>query len=58
MKKYIDEHAQEILEEDKRREQQMVAEQKTSLMGFMGVMGKWGVGPSPPSGERSQQAGK
>jgi hypothetical protein len=36
LKKYFDEHGEEILEEDKKREQQMIQEQKVSLQGFFG----------------------
>lgn len=47
MKKYIDEHGAEILEEDKKREQQMLGEQKMSLVDFMGRIG--GGGAPPPA---------
>jgi hypothetical protein len=50
MKKYIDEHGEEILEEDKKREQQMLGEQKMSLMGFFERFGSGGV-PPPPAQE-------
>ena len=39
MKKYIDEHGEEILAADKKLEQQMLGEQKMSLLGFMGKFG-------------------
>lgn len=48
MKKYIDEHGEEILEEDKKREQQMLTEQKMSLMGFFERFGSGGAPPPPP----------
>ncbi len=48
MKKYIDEHGAEILEEDKKREQQMLGEQKMSLVGHMSRFGNPGVVPPPP----------
>ena len=39
MLKYIDEHGAEILEEDKKREEQfMIEQQKTSIVGFMGKL--------------------
>lgn len=46
MKKYIEEHGQEMLEEDKKREQQMLAEQKSSLVGFLARFGGGGVAPT------------
>jgi len=54
MKKYIDEHGQEILDEDKKREQQMLGDQKMSLVGFMGRFG----GSPPPSTPGQQQGEK
>lgn len=44
MKKYFDEHGQEILEDDKKREQQLLAEQKINLVDgvrrfFAGILG-------------------
>lgn len=54
MKKWIDEHGDEILQEDKKREQQFVAEQKTSLMGFMARLG----GAPPPDSVSPSQVDK
>jgi hypothetical protein len=48
MRKYIEEHGEEILEEDKKREQQMLNESKMSLVGFMGRFGGGGAPPPPP----------
>jgi len=36
MKKYLEEHGQEIVEEDKKREQQILAEQKINLIDGLG----------------------
>jgi hypothetical protein len=49
MKKYIDEHAEEILEDDRKREQQMLGEQKMSLAGFVG---RFGGGVPPPTDDK------
>jgi hypothetical protein len=49
MKKYIDEHAEEILEEDRKREQQMLGEQKMSLAGFIG---RFSGGVPPPTDDK------
>ena len=46
MKKYIDEHAQEILDDDKKKEQQMLSEQRMSLTGLIERM--TGEVPVPP----------
>ena len=54
MKKYIDAHGEEILEEDKKREQQMLGEQKMSLLGFMERFGG-GVPPPPSSQEKKDK---
>jgi len=54
MKKWIDEHGDEIIQEDKKREQQFVAEQKTSLMGFMARLG----GAPPPDSVLPSQVEK
>jgi hypothetical protein len=51
MKKYIDEHGAEILEEDKKREQQILGEQKMSLVGHMSRFGSPGVVPPPADGQ-------
>lgn len=51
MKKYIDEHGEEILEEDKRREQQLLGDQKMSLVGFMARFGGGGQPPPPPASQ-------
>ena len=48
-KKYIDENSEQILEEDKKREQTALAEQRTSLVGFLERITKG----SPP--EQGQQ---
>jgi len=51
MLKYIDEHGQEILEEDKKREEQfMIEQQKTSIVGFFGRL--LGGPPHPPPKEK------
>ena len=50
MKKFIDDHGAEILEEDKKREQQILGEQKMSLVGHMSRFGNPGVVP-PPAGQ-------
>jgi hypothetical protein len=51
MRKYIEEHGEEILEEDKKREQQMLNESKMSLVGFMGRFGGGGAPPPPVSAD-------
>lgn len=56
MKKYIDEHGAEILEEDKKREQQILGEQKMSLVGHMSRFGNPGV--PPPPAEQDDKKGK
>jgi hypothetical protein len=53
MKKYIDEHGAEMLEEDKKREQQMLGEQKLSLVGHMARFGSGGA-PPPPEESKSK----
>lgn len=55
MRKYIEEHGEEILEEDKKREQQMLNESKMSLVGFMG---RFGGGVPPPGAQGDDKAGK
>jgi mitochondrial import inner membrane translocase subunit TIM50 len=51
MRKYIEEHGDEILEEDKKREQQMLDESKTSIMGILGRI--TGRGAASPSEEKA-----
>ena len=51
MKKYIDEHGEEILEEDKKREQQILGEQKFSLVGHMARLGSGGAPPPQEDGQ-------
>lgn len=47
MRKYIEEHGNEILEEDKKREQQMLDESKTSIVGILGrITGRGAASPS------------
>jgi hypothetical protein len=55
MKKYIDEHGAEILEEDKKREQQILGEQKMSLVDLMGRLG--GGGAPPPTSSQDNSKG-
>jgi len=54
MRKYIEEHGDEILEEDKKREQQMLNESKMSLVGFMGRFGS-GVPPPPSADDKARK---
>ena len=55
MKKYIDEHGAEILEEDKKREQQLLGEQKMSLVSHMS---RFGSGAPPPPATPAQDDNK
>jgi hypothetical protein len=52
IKKYIDEHGQEILDDDKKRDQQMMEEQKVSLTSFFSRF----VGQSPPAGSQNDKS--
>ena len=59
MRKYIDEHAQEILEEDKKREQQFQAEQKVSLMSRLGTFPfNASLFGKPPESTDKEQSGE
>ena len=57
MRKYIEEHGEEILEEDKKREQQMLNESKMSLVGFVGRFGGGVPPPASASGEKGEENG-
>jgi hypothetical protein len=52
MRKWVDEHGEEIIAEDKKREEQLLGEQKMSLLGFMG---RFGGGEQPPPPSQQQQ---